>query len=87
MKGYKMYKLKLYIFKTKLLIKKIINRTCWILDCCLELKAYNYRLWLDVERVNNLIKWEYNHEIIDSGMIDYLKDRKLRLEIKLNKGE
>ena len=82
-----MYKLKLFIFKTGLLIKKIKNRTCWILDCCLELKAYRYKIWLDIERIDNLIKWEYQHELIDLGIIEYLNDRKLRLLELNDKGE
>ncbi len=51
-----MYKLKLYIFKSYLLIKKITNRICWILDIALYGSPIDYHNWLQVEKIDNVIR-------------------------------
>ena len=57
---------KLYIFKLNLLIKKIFNRTKWILDCCLELKRYEYKNWFKIQRLENIIRVYKNRLIKES---------------------
>ncbi len=53
-----MYKVNLIIliYKIELFIKKIFNRTKWILDCSLELKKYKYENWFKIQRLENVIR-------------------------------
>ena len=79
-----MYKLKLYLFKLHLLINKITNRTCWILDIALYGTAINYHNWLTVERIDNVLRL-VNQDIsntMDDKSIDDLLGIKRDLIIK-----
>ena len=79
-----MYKLKLYLFKLHLLINKITNRTCWILDIGLYGTAINYHNWLTVERLDNVLR-KVNQDInntLDDKLIDELLSIKRDLIIK-----
>ena len=88
-----MYKLKLYLFKLHLLINKITNRTCWILDIALYGTAINYHNWLTVERIDNVLRLVNqdirNHadiktkeEILDDKLINDLVKIRIDLIIK-----
>ena len=79
-----MYKLKLYLFKLHILINKITNRTCWVLDIALYGTAINYHNWLTVERLDNVLR-KVNQDInntLDDKLIDELLSIKRDLIIK-----